>query len=204
MNNKNQIFKAALFSFAIVVFAVAHTLFMRWKLPAYGPKIGTYLDDISYAMLIALILFLIFNLPLALKRISLVAFVFLIQFLVCGEWWNFEFYRDYIRYASLGHAMDWQEVARGFPGFSSRHLALGGSVVFFIMAYLLYRKSYLLNIQLSSRLLLFAGFVLLALIPTSVYSKFYIESQIDNWQKSVSIPLNYKNPGHAVTEGKIS
>ncbi|MEA3292433.1 MAG: hypothetical protein U9Q71_09070, partial [Pseudomonadota bacterium] len=100
--------RPAFFSALIVVFAVCHTLFMRMNLPAYGPRIGTYLDDISYAALVALILYLIFNLPSLPRKIALLVFVLSIQLLMFGEWWNFEFYRDYIRYASLGHAADWK------------------------------------------------------------------------------------------------
>ena len=183
-----------IFSAFIFLFAIAHTLFMRMKLPAYGPKIGTYLDDLAYAAWVALILYIIFSLPSVFRKLSLFLFVFLIQFLVFGEWWNFEFYRDYIRYASLGHAADFKEVARGFQGFESRYLAIFGSIAFFIVAYLLERKADFLKSTAVNRVFLLFVFLLAALIPTAVYTKFYIESQIENWQKSAVIPLNYKNP----------
>ena len=32
------------------------------------------------------------------------------------------------------------------------------------------------------------------MFPTAVYTKYYTDSQIENWQTSVAIPLNYKNP----------
>lgn len=179
---------------AIVSFAVAHTLFMRMKLPAYGPRIGTYLDDISYAMLVALILYLILSLTPLLRRISLAVFVFFIQLMVFGEWWNFEFYRDYIRYASLGHVTDFEEVARGFQGFESRHLAIAGSLVFFLAAYLLEKKAHLIRTSTLSRAVFLSMLFLGALIPTAVFTKFYTDSQIENWQTSAPIPLNYKNP----------
>ncbi len=183
-----------MFLASIFVFAVAHTLFMRMKLPAYGPKIGTYLDDLSYAMLVAFILYIIFNLPSFLRKICLFIFVFIIQLLVFGEWWNYEFYRDYIRYASLGHVADFREVVRGFQGFESRYLAIAGSIPFFIAAYVLEKKSGLLRRSTVNRLVIFIIFFLAALFPTAVYTKYYTDSQIENWQKSVAIPLNYKNP----------
>ena len=194
MLNFHPIKKQVVYVSLIVLFAIAHTLFMRMKLPAYGPKIGTYLDDICYAMLVALILYIILNLPSILRKISLFIFVFIIQFLVFGEWWNFEFYRDYIRYASLGHAADFKEVARGFQGFESRYLAIAGSLVFFIVAYLLEQKAELLRTAIGTRAIMLLALFLAAFIPTAVYTKFYVESQIENWQTSAPIPLNYKNP----------
>ena len=194
MLTTHRIIRPLIFSALLFLFAIAHTLFLRLKLPAYGPKIGTYLDDLSYAMLVALILFIIFNLPSILRKISLFVFVFTIQFLVFGEWWNFEFYRDYIRYASLGHAADFKEIARGFQGFDSRFLAIGGSIVFFIVAFLLERKAELIVTSAGNLSVFLIVFLLAALIPTVVYTKFYIESQIENWQTSAAIPLNYKNP----------
>ncbi len=164
---------------------------MRMKLPAYGPNIGTYLDDISYAMIVAFILVLIFNLPSYLRKISLLIFIFAIQFLVFAEWWNFEFYRDYIHYASLGHASDFEEIVRGLEGFQNRYLALGGSVVFFVAAIFLERKSNLLR---NVRFLIVMLALICALIPTSVYTYFYKLSQIENWYRTTAIPLNYKNP----------
>lgn len=167
---------------------------MRMKLPAYGPRIGTYLDDLSYAMLVAFILYIIFNLPPLLRKISLFGFVFMLQLLVFGEWWNFEFYRDYIRYASLGHITDFREVARGFQGFESRYLAIAGSIPFFIAAVLMEHKSDLLRKSAVNRMVLLFIFFMAALFPTAVYTKYYTDSQIENWQTSTAIPLNYKNP----------
>ena len=189
-----QAVKAFLFYLLVIGFAVCHTLFMRMKLPAYGGGIGTYLDDISYAMIVAFILVLIFNLPSLLRKTCLLIFVFIIQFLVFAEWWNYEFYRDYIRYASLGYASDFQEIVRGLEGFQNRHLAIIGLFIFLTLSFILERKSDLIRGLVKTRLVTLGIAFIFALIPTAVYTDFYKLSQIENWYRTTSIPLNYKNP----------
>ncbi len=186
--------KALSYVSLILVYSIAHVLFLRLKLPSYGEKIGTYLDDLSYAMIVGFILVLILNLPTLLRRISLFVFVLAIQFIVFAEWWNFEFYRDYIRYASIGHASDWKEIARGFSGFQSRYLAIVGILVFMIFAFFLEKRAHLLRITGRLRFVIIVVVFLLALIPTTIYTNFYKLSQIENWYRTTAIPLNYKNP----------
>ena len=186
--------KSLAFVFSILVYSVLHVLFLRLKLPGYGPKIGSYLDDISYAMIVAFVLVLIFNLPSVIRKLLLFIFILTIQFLVFGEWWNYEFYRDYIRYASLGHTADFQEIARGFQGFESRYLAIGGALIFLVTAFVLERISHVLRSPGRLRYFIIVGVFLLALIPTKTYTNFYKLSQIENWYRTTAIPLNYKNP----------
>ena len=186
--------KLSLYAVSIMMFAVLHTLFMRAKLPAYGPSIGTYLDDLSYASLVALLLYLILNLPSWPRKLALGLFVLGIQLVVFGEWWNYEFYRDYIHFASLGHVADWREIANGLEGFQGRHLALWGSLVFLAGAWLLEGYARLVREAPLARWAVLALMALMAAIPTTMFTLHYQRTQIDHWRRSAAIPLNYKNP----------
>lgn len=192
--NPNGWGRLVLVSLAIILFSVCYTLFMRMQLPAYGSRIGTYLDDISYAMVVALILHLIFCLPSVPRKICLLVFAGFLQLVLIGEWWHYEFYRDYIHYSSLAYLVNVEEGARGFGGFESRYLAMIGTAVFLLAAFGLERLASSANMSLNLRLLASLSMAVIAFIPTAVYTTFYVRSQITNWQMSEVIPLNYKNP----------
>jgi phosphoglycerol transferase MdoB-like AlkP superfamily enzyme len=196
-----------LFSLSIVLYASAFILLDRWNLPRPADSRVAYVDDFTFILFFSLVIHLLFLLPskpqhvllilfsaLALfRRVWLFLFVLLLQLVMIGEWWYFEFYRDYIHYASIGYIGDWREIARGLSGFQGRFDAIWVSAILLLVLYVaerFWRK----NVPNPKKLVLASlFFAVMGGLSFVMYARLYIQATEESWQTE-RIPLALKNP----------
>jgi phosphoglycerol transferase MdoB-like AlkP superfamily enzyme len=196
-----------LFSLSIVLYASAFILLDRWNLPRPADTWIAYLDDFTFILFFSLVIHLLFLLPSRPRHVLLMLFsvfalfrrawlfvlVLLLQLVMIGEWWYFEFYRDYIHYASLGYVGDWKEIARGLTGFQGRFDAVWVSAILLLVLYVaerFWRK----NVPDQKRLALMSLFIaVLGGLSFAMYARLYVQATEESWQTD-HIPLALKNP----------
>jgi len=188
------------FLFSISFFAYA-VLFMgtyRFGLPHTSLIIGGLLpgsvDDFAFILLLTFFIHLVFLLPVKVRYFILFPGIFLLQFIMMAEWWHYEFYRDYIHYASLGYIGSWRELLKGITGFQGRYLVLALSVFLLVILYMtgsLFRKK---SSPGRAPVFFCIFFGLISLSLSGLISRVYAYSAIEHWQTKGQLPLEAKNP----------
>ena len=185
---RNFIFSLSLFFYAILFMGV-----YRLGLPRSEFAAG-YLDDISFVLLLTTIIHLAFLFS-GKKRLFLIyPILVVIQLIMIGEWWHYEFYRDYIHYASLGYAGNWRELSRGITGFQGRYIA---AAAFFVMLGVFYAINFFFNKKvIHTKAIKYYALVYgcSGIILSGLITKVYADATIDSWQTKGYLPLGAKNP----------
>lgn len=181
-------FPALLFSYALLFVGMYHL-----RLPSAG-FVGGYIDDASLVLLLSFFLHFIFLLHAKIRSLVLYTTIIIMQLVMVGEWWNYEFYRDYIHYSSLGYAGNWREILRGLSGFQGRYLALLVSAVLIILLWFVER--HFKRSAYNKRTLIFACvfFGISGVVLAGTIAKVYADITLDAWQTKGHFPLEVKNP----------
>ena len=181
------------FSFLLFCYSVLLMASYRLGLPRSAELVG-YIDDLSFVLLLTAIIHAAFLLPQKPRVLFIYPVIILVQLVMIGEWWHYEFYRDYIHYASLGYAGNWREISRGITGFQGRYLALLVFVVLLVLFYFInafYNKK---NLQAKLLKYYCALFACGGIILSGLITKVYAEVTIESWQTKGFLPLEAKNP----------
>lgn len=182
-----------IFSFSIFCYSVLLMATYRLGLPRSEFFAG-YLDDLSFVLVLTTIIHAAFLFPEK-KRIFLIySSVILVQLVMIAEWWHYEFYRDYIHYASLGYAGNWREILKGITGFQGRYYALLAFITLLGVLYLVNTLFNKYNIHGKSLKYYGAIFGCSAIILSTVITKVYADVTIESWQTKGYLPLEAKNP----------
>lgn len=153
-----------------------------------------YFDDLTFVLLLTALIHFAFLLPRKKRAFFVYPVLVLVQLMLIGVWWHYEFYRDYIHYASLGYAGNWREILRGITGFQGRYLAL---LVFAALLGLFYVINAFYNKNnFQDRFLKYycALFTCAGIILSGLMTKVYADVTIDSWQTKGFLPLEAKNP----------
>ena len=182
------VFSLSLFFYAILVMAT-----YRLGLPRSEFLVG-YLDDLSFVLLLTAVIHAAFLLSGKKRAFLIYTTVICVQLIMIGEWWHYEFYRDYIHYASLGYAGNWRELLKGITGFQGRYLALAAFFVLIGMLYLI--NCFFNKNNFHTKMLRYYGVIFgcCGIVLSGLITKVYADATIENWQTKGYLPLEAKNP----------
>jgi phosphoglycerol transferase MdoB-like AlkP superfamily enzyme len=182
-----------LFSLSLFCYAVLLMIIYRLGLPRSEFFAG-YVDDLSFVLLLTTMLHVAFLFS-GKKRVFLVyGGIVFVQLILIAEWWHYEFYRDYIHYASLGYVGSWREILKGITGFQGRYYALGAFIVLLGALYLLNRFFNQYQTHTKSLKYYCIVFGCSGVMLSGVITRVYADVTIESWQTKGYLPLEAKNP----------
>ena len=196
---------------SIYLYSLLLVMAGRWHLPVAADFPIAYVDDFTLALMLGTLILLAYRLcgehqptattpsrgrpfKIILRLSALYILLAAVLFFTVAQWWHYEFYRDYIHYASLSYASSWREILRGLDGFQGRYWGLAyifGMLGLFAVADLFWKA----NIPSpKTHWCAIGSSLLVTIILGGAYTYVYYVKNVQDWQTQAPIPLSYKNP----------